>query len=138
MSQLPQTSYDEVEPPEWYDSQVRAYETKVLPWLQSIHQTHRSLEDVRLEIIEKMRSEVNMECDIQVWTTDVGAFAFDIVPLRNLLPWDPDRQTFEIQSNLLDDPSVYGREVIKTDKGMVAALRDGDPDAGKLWTPGRG
>lgn len=142
MSNLPSTSYDEQAAPEWYDSQVLAFEKHVQPFIADVAGRHKDREDVRLMLIEKMRTHCNMECEVRCYRTGSGSdaepVAYEIVPLRNLLPWDPDQMVHEVQNNLLDDPSVYGREVVKTDPGMVSALRDGDPDAGKLWTPGRG
>lgn len=127
-----------VEAPEWFDHQVEAYAKQVVPWLNELQGTNKLLEDVRLEIIEKFRTVVHMEVVVKVWTTQEGVYAFDIEPVRNLEAYDPDRMAHEIVNNYLDIPADRGKGEIKTDKGLVQAMSQGDPGAQKLWTPGAG
>lgn len=137
-----------VEPPEWFDHQVQAYQDKVLPWLQSISANHGDREDIRRMIIDKMRDVCGIEVRIENWTTDGGGsgreedpdtpVAYDIIPVRNLESYDPERQSHEVVNNLLDIPDDRGKGVIKTDKGLAEALASGDIEARKLWTPGGG
>jgi hypothetical protein len=127
-----------VEAPEWFDHQVAAFQDKVVPWINDIQGTNKPLEDVRLQLIEKMEKVCGIRAQIKVWTTEEGVYAFDIEPVANLERYDPERQAHEVRNNLLDIPEDRGRGVIKTDPGVVRALADGDTEARKLWTPGAG
>lgn len=115
------------------DSEILTIERGPLAWMQHHQGRDVPLESFRQECQHRF-AEAGFAVDVKTFETDQpGLYGFNVEIVGRThygTPFDPDQQVWEVQHDILELPGKQAG-AIKTDKGAVRALLDGNRDAGK-------